>query len=219
MKHFITGQHSRGKCFRRLSVYGKKGPIKSIVVLTVALIPYVLAAQSEQKSLNSPTTYTSDALGFSYTYPLQLIPNTEEFRRKLGVSEKDRAHAVLFSAFETPSPGKAREGVVITSEDAAQYGSFWDAKHCLHKTSTTLAQQGWTVLRTNTPVAFGGQSFLRADYEHANPLVFQSAVCTIWKGSVLQLVLSAGSEEEIDALVRSLDTIHFHEPARKPVTH
>jgi hypothetical protein len=187
--------------------------------VAISLVSFFLVARSQDRSSNSLTTYRSDALGFSYTYPSQLIPNTEEFRRKLDAPEKDRAHAVLFSAFETPSPGKAREGIVITSEDAAQYGPFWDAKHCLHKTSMILSQKGWTVLRTNTPATFGGQTFLRADYEHASPLVFQSAVCTIWKGSVLQLVLSAGSEEEIDQLARSFDTIHFHEPARKIVTH
>ena len=185
-------------------------PTTYALVFAVALFPFVLGAQSDQKGPSSLTIYTSDALGFSYSYPVQLVPNTGEFRRKL--------NAPNFSAFETPTPGKAREGVVITSEDAAQYGPIWNAKRCLHKTSMILSQQGWTVLRTNTPTALDSQTFLRADYQHADPLVFQSAVCTIWKGSVLEFVLSAGSEEEINELFRSLETIHFREPVRKTVT-
>jgi hypothetical protein len=191
---------------------------KYVLALAMILVSVVLGAQSEEKSLKSLTTYTSDTLGFSYTYPPQLVPNTGDFRRKLDARVKDQVQGVvLFSAFETPIPEKARESVVITAEDAAHYGSNWAAKDCLRKVTIILSRQGWTVLRQNTPAELDGQKSLRSDYEHTNPLMFQSVVCTIRKGSVLEFVFSAGSEEEIDQLYRSVDTIHFQDPTRTTI--
>jgi hypothetical protein len=92
-------------------------------IFALALLPVVVFPQSKQQSPSTLTTYTSDALGFSYTYPLQLIPNTGDFRRKLTTHVSDQpTSSVLFSAFETPVPGKPREGVVITAEDVGVYG-------------------------------------------------------------------------------------------------
>jgi len=139
-----------------------------------------------------------------------LVPNTGDFRRKLNAAQKAHAQGVvLFSAFETPSPGKVREGVVIMAEDATHYGANWRAKDCLRKVTIILSRQGWTVLRQDTPAVFDGQNFLRADYMRTNPAVFQSAVCTIWKGSALEFTITGGSEEEIKQIFRTLDTLSF----------
>ncbi len=185
---------------------------KQVIIFAVVLIAYfLLGARAEQMGSSSLTTYTNDALGFSYTYPPQLVRNTTDFRHKLNVPQTDPARGiVLFSAFETPRPGAAREGVVIMSEKAAINGADWDAKRCVGKITTMLTPQGWKVVRQETPAKIGGQSFFRADYVHRNPVVFQSAVCTIRNGSVLQFILSAGTGEEIDQLFRSLDTIRFY---------
>lgn len=187
------------------------------VVAALVLGPFILGAQSEEKNANSQRTYINRALGFSYIYPIQLIPNTSDFRRSLRSSQqRDAQGVVLFSAFEATNPGKARDGVVVTSEDVAHYGTTWDAEHCLRKVTMILSRQDWTVLRQGAPATFDGQNFLRSDYKHTNPLVFQSVVCTIWKESALEFVLSAGSEEEINQLFRSLETLHFWRSLREP---
>jgi len=178
-------------------------------------------AQSKQESSSPPPTYTNDALGFSYTYPPQLIPNTAEIIDKMRALQKDPAHGtVIFSAFEVPTPGEARENVVILTEDVSIHGANWDEKSCLRSFTKTVSQQGWTVLRQDTPETFGGHKFLRTDFERGKPVVFQSAVCTIWKGKVLQFFLSAGSEENVNRLFRSLDTIRFQSvPSDNPTAH
>lgn len=184
-------------------------------MLAVVLVSFVLSAQSDQKSSDTLRTFTSDAFGFSFTYPLQLIRNTGDFRSKLNAPKNPERGIVLFSAFETPSPGKSRESVVIMSEDATLYRAKWGAKSCLREATTIQSRQGWVVLRQDTPATFDSQKFFRADYEHTNPLLFESAVCTIWKGSVLEFILSAGSEEEVNQLFQSLDTIRFKRPKSK----
>jgi len=177
-------------------------------------------AQSERTSSNPPT-YTNDALGFSYTYPPQLIPNTAEIIDKMRPLQKDPAHGVvIFSAFEVPTLGEARENVVIMIEDVSIHGANWDEKSCLRSFTKTVSQKGWTVLRQDTPETFGGHKFLRTDFERGRPVVFQSAVCTIWKGKILQFFLSAGSEENVNRLFRSLDTIRFQiVPSDNPTAH
>lgn len=190
------------------------------VMFLVVLGPSARGARAVQKSPSSKRTYSNAAFGFSYAYPIQLVPNTQYFHQRMKPSENGYAQGVvLFSAFETPTPGKARDGVVIMYDDVALYGADWDAQHCLRKLTLMQSKLGWTVLRENTSAVFDGQSFLRADYEHSDPLVFQSAVCTIWKGEALQFILSAGSEEEIDQLFRSLDTVRFQRVIRKTVPH
>jgi hypothetical protein len=186
----------------------------------VVLGPLTRGARAEQKGPNSKRTYSNTAFGFSYVYPTQLVPNTQGFSRTTKASENGYAEGVvLFSAFETPTPGKARDGIVIMYDDVALYGADWDAHHCLRRLTLMQSKLGWTVIRQNTPAEFDGQSFLRADYEHANPVVFQSAVCSIWKGEALQFILSAGSEEEIEQLFQSLNTLHFQRLVRKTVPH
>lgn len=194
--------------------------IRGRILLGVVLVLSVLGTSAEQKQQGSSRTYTTARLGFSYTYPIQLIPNSAYFRQEMKPSENGYAQGlVLFSAFETPTPGKARNGIVIMYDDVALFGADWDAKHCLRKLTLMQSKLGWTVLRQNTSAEFDGQGFLRADYEHTNPLVFQSAVCTIWKGEALQFILSAGSEEEIEQLFQSLNTLHFQRLVRKTVPH
>jgi len=178
-------------------------------------------AQSKQESSSPPPTYTNDALGFSYIYPPQLIPNTAEVIDKMSPQQKDSAHGmVVFSAFEAPTPGEARESVVITTEDVSIYGANWDKDGCLRSFTKLVSQRGWTVLQQDIPETFGGHKFLRADFERGKAVVFQSAVCTIWKGKVLRFFLSAGSEENVNRLVRSLDTIRFQSvPSDNPTAH
>jgi hypothetical protein len=193
-----------------------------MLALAMALLPFVVYPQSRQQSSSSLTTYTSDGLGFSYTYPVQLVPNTADFRRKLNARVRDQDQeqsAVLLSAFETLIPGKAREGVVITAEDVALYGGKLDARDYLRKATMALSRQGWTVLRENMSAEFDGQQFLRADYQHTNPPMFQSVVCTIRRKSVLEFIFSAGSEEEVNQLLRSLGTLHFQGPNARGNSH
>jgi hypothetical protein len=98
-------------------------------------------AQSERESSHPPATYTNDALGFSYNYPPQLIPNTAEIIDKMRPLQKDPAHGtVIFSAFEVSTPGQARENVVILTEDVSIHGANWDEKSCL-RSFTSLPRQ------------------------------------------------------------------------------
>jgi hypothetical protein len=186
----------------------------------VVLISFVVGACQEQKSSSSPRTYTSTILGFSYTYPAQLIPNTEELRRNLNSTQKGEVQeGVLFSAFEKPSPPRAREAVVINAENSSIDNANLDVKHCLQKVTIYQSSQGWTVLHQGMPAIFDGQHFLRGDYKKANPLVFQTVICAIWEGSALEFIFSAGTQDEIDQLVRSLDTIRFKKPGSKTISH
>lgn len=188
------------------------------VILLAVLGSSVVGSHAQERNPTSLRTYTSTTYGFSYSYPMQLVPNSQDFHKRTRPSEKGyRQSVVLFSAFETPTPGKIRDGVVIMYDDVALYGADWDAKHCLRKLTMIESKHGWRVLRQETPAVFDGQSFLRTDYEQTRPPVFQSAVCTIWRGEALQFILSAGSEQEIDELFRSLNTIRFQHALPKTV--
>jgi hypothetical protein len=189
-------------------------------LLAAILVPFVLGACQERTNPNSPRTYTSAILGFSYTYPGQLIPNTEELRRNLNSTQKGEAQeGVLFSAFERPSPPRAREAVVINAENSSIDKANFDAKHCLQKVTIYQSSQGWAVLRQDMPAIYDGEYFLRGDYQKANPLVFQTVICTIWEGSALEFIFSAGTEDEINQLVRSLETIRFKKPGSRTISH
>jgi hypothetical protein len=180
------------------------------IALLALLGTLALGTGSTPKSSGDAKIYRSTTFGFSYIYPSQLVPNTEEFRQKLGTVPRGQAQGqVLFSAFEQPSPGRPRKGVVVTAEDISIYPGNWDAKSCIRKVTLILSKQGWTVLRENIPATIDGREFVRADYQRSNPLLFQSSVCTIWKGNSLNFVFTGGSKEDIEDLLLSLQTVRF----------
>jgi hypothetical protein len=185
--------------------------IAVILLLLLQLWEPHSSVQLKNPNIPSASTYTSTRLRLSYTYPIQLVPNTAYFRKRLPPPKQQEyaQNVVAFSAFETPLPGKAREGIVIMYDDVALYGPDWDAEHCVRRTTMMQSKQGWSVLRRNVPAVFDGQKFVRADYERHNPSVFQSVACTIWNGEALQFILSGATQEEIDDLFRSLATLHF----------
>jgi hypothetical protein len=185
-----------------------------VTLIFTILFACFSVAQNEQKDSMAQRTYTSVDFNFSYVYPRLLIPNTEEFLRGLKppAGGWPQGHeVVIFSAFQTPILGKARDGIVIMAYGVAKYGADWDAKRCIHRLLGIQSKQGWTTVRQDIPAVFDGRNFFRSDYEKNNPRVIQSTLCTIWKGSALEFILSGGSEYEVEQLFRSLDTLHFHD--------
>ena len=156
--------------------------------------------------------YTSPAFGFSYTYPIQLIRNTADFRSKLGPHVKgERTTLVLLSAYEAPSATSAREGVVIMAVDGSYFGGLRDGRDYLRTITGPFERQGWVVLRQELPVTIDGHQFFRSDYvfRRKSPPIFESSVCTVRNGYALDFVLAGGSASDIEQLFRSLSTIHF----------
>jgi hypothetical protein len=189
-----------------------------IVIVTILVPALTLGLRAENpphhKTIQpgSDRTYTSPAFGFSYTYPIQLIRNTADFRHKLGPHIKgQRTTLVLFSAYETPSSTIAREGVVIMAVDASYFGGLRDGADYLHRATVALERQGWVVLRQEVPLMIDGHRFFRSDYvfrQKSSP-IFESSVCTIRGGYALDFVLTGGSTLDIEQLFRSLSTVHF----------
>jgi hypothetical protein len=204
----MTNQICAGKLLKMSWSLMCNRPIARGATLFVVLA-WVIGASSTPQMSSPSRTFTNDTFGFSYSYPSELAANTDDFRQKLKSAQNLRGQgAVLFSAFEQSSPGRARDAVVITAEETPPNGN---AKSCLEKVTLILLKQDWTVLRENVPVKLGGRDFLRADYQRASPALFQSAVCTVLKGNSLNFVLTAGSKEDIERLFGSLKTIRFRQ--------
>jgi hypothetical protein len=190
-------------------------------------------ATSKAKAATAPddgsyhgNTYTSRYFGFSFTFPEHFTVDADFTE---GQQDESQETFVLLAAFGPTAGSAHREGVVLTADkleaprhvhkltlpgtpEAAtvNHDDDWVQPY-LDTLKHVLVSQGAQPRVGLRDYSFGGSKFYRADFERDAP-GFQSLLLTRQGGYALVFDFVGGSEERVDKLVSTLDSLKFTKP-------
>ncbi len=148
--------------------------------------------------------YTNEVLKVSYQ-----LPGHWQTKRGWALAS---GSVVLFVAVEkTDKPLKS--GVLMSADDVDAYNSPpLDLKGYTQKVGRALSKtHGTIVIREAYPLTFVGHIFYRADYKQESPNTgaYKALVCTKIRGYYTSWMFVAGTPEELNELVLSLNRLSF----------
>jgi hypothetical protein len=167
--------------------------------------------------------YTSKYFGFTYTFPEHLVVDPDFTE---GKQDESQQTFVLLAAFGSAAEPGRREGVVLTADRleaprhvhkltlpgdpepaAVNHDDDWVQQY-LETAKHVLVAQGATPVVGLRDYSFGKARFFRADFERDGP-GFQSLLMTSRNGYALVFDFVGASEERVDKLVQTLDSLKF----------
>lgn len=168
-------------------------------------------------------TYTSKYFGFTYTFPEHLVVDPDFTE---GQQDESQQTFVLLAAFGAAAEAGHREGVVLTADrlegsrhgqrlylpgtpesDKVGHDDDWVEPY-LETLKHVLVAQGADPRVGLRNYSFGKAKFFRADFERDGP-GFQSLLLTSRNGYALVFDFVGASEERVDKLVQTLDSLKF----------
>ncbi len=171
---------------------------------------------SEQSNQSTPdgyvlgATFTSKFFGLTYNIPEGLIPQSTQSQEH--PIDPSRPSATDFVLFLGAKPTKPYKNVVIHAQSAA---GFNDGAAYLEKVASTAVRIGLTALNGPKGKTIAGETFFRQDNYSPKGAFYQTHVCTISKGYVLDFVLSANDRSDIEQLFNSLNSIQLGSTGQK----
>jgi len=194
-------------------------------VVVAFLLSSLAGAQSSGAAVSTPgpengtivsNTYANEFLGFWFPIPDGWQVN----RASVGAEREGQAKRLPGGGLEllivdrrTARP--ARNRIVISAVDATGYSSAIEA-FVSDFVRAPINETGGEVLREASPVDFAGQHFFRADYKQVlkNGVQWGAFVCTKVSGYFIGWTFIAGSPEELEDIVNSLQRLSFrNEPS------
>lgn len=153
--------------------------------------------------------YTSDFFHFQYTLPEDFSVD-EDFLSDL--QDESNSTFVLLAAQGPLSGEDRRDMVVIMADHEAT-----TAEAYVQKVTRDYAQkQQFEVLKPSYPVTVAGKPFYRADFRKEG--TYQTAVFTVLKGYAVGFSIAAPSEETMNGLLESLNSVKFLGTSATPKT-
>jgi hypothetical protein len=144
--------------------------------------------------------YTSDFFRFQYTLPEDFSVD-EDFLADL--QDQSNSTFVLLAAQGPLSGEDRRDMVVIMADHEAT-----TAEAYVQKVTRDYAQkQQFEVLKPAYPFTIAGKPFFRADFRKEG--TYQTAVFTVLKGYAVGFSIAAPSEDTMNALLESLNSVKF----------
>jgi hypothetical protein len=144
--------------------------------------------------------YTSDFFRFQYTLP-EGFNVDEDFLADL--QDESNSTFVLMAA-QGPLSGEDRRDMVVIMADR----EATTAEAYVQKVTRDYAQkQQFEVVKPAYPVTVAGKPFYRADFRKEG--TYQTAVFTVLKGYAVGFSIAAPSEETMNPLVESLNSVKF----------
>jgi hypothetical protein len=179
-----------------------------LFVLSPLALPFQIPAGSGGVEPNegriSDGIYVSKFFGFTYRFPQGLTPQSTE--HKVHANDPSRPPAKTFVLFLAATPVKPYKNVAIQAYDAA---GFKDGAAYLEKVASSSIKIGLTVLDSAQQKALAGNTFFRQDYYSPQGTFYQTHVCMLSKGYVLDFVISANDHGDIERIFNSLNTLQF----------
>jgi hypothetical protein len=178
-----------------------------LISITLAYPPRSVSRQNSADPTDgytSASTYDSKFFDFTYKIPQDLIPREPQFQyHSIDPSHPPSKDLVLFLAAK---PTKPYKNILIHAVSAAR---FKDGADYLNNIASTYAKLGVIVLGSPEKKTIAGQTFFRLDSYSPKGSFYQTQVCSISKGYVLDFVLSANERADIEQLFNSLNTLQF----------
>jgi TonB family protein len=194
-------------------------------VLSTVLFSLLAGAQSPATAVGKPgpeggtivsNTYANEFLGFWFP-----IPDGWDINREIvGAEREGEAKQTAGGGLEllvvdqhTARPFRNR--IVVTALDTTGM-SLTTQEYVSKMVGVQIARDGRKLVRDSTDVELAGKHFFRADYKQPVPggALAEAFVCTKFNGYFLGWTFVAGSAEELEELVNSLQRLSFRdEPA------
>jgi hypothetical protein len=179
-----------------------------LLVLLLVMAPKQSTAQlgvaDPSNGYVSEGIYTNEFFDFTYKIPQDLIPLAPQFKEhSIDPSRPSAKHFALFVAAKSTKP---YQNIAIQAEGTA---GFRDEADYLAKVASTAAKIGLTVLNSPEKKNISGETFFRQDNYSPKGSFYQTHVCTVSKGYVLDFVLSANNRADIERLFNSLNKLQF----------
>lgn len=115
--------------------------------------------------------------------------------------------SLIISAAEPDTSAKPRMSVAIIASLIPKDSQVKSGSDYLAAIVPQLRRAHWKMLGTERRENFGGREFWRLDYFQAN--VYESNVCIILKGYVINFIFTGRTGKDLDSLIESLHTINF----------
>jgi len=218
----------------------------SIVFLSVLLLCVVASAQSltpDSGSVNNGV-YSNTYFGFSYTYPKDWVVHGDATNQR--IIELGRERATDTKALSEPSanvlikhvhqlltvfqyalgtPGVSNNAAVqIIAEDVRHAPAITDGRVYLLNMQELLTKMGCQMVQKEpAEMIVSGRQFFRQDFRTPVKDIYVQQVMIVYvtKGYALSFGFTVGPDQNIEDLVRTMDSFKFnvalpHSPRRTP---
>jgi TonB family protein len=163
-------------------------------------------------------TYANESLGFLFPIPdgWQVNRDTVGAERE-GEAERTPGGGLELLVLDQHLTRPFRNRIVVTALDAT-LTSLTTKEYVSKMVGVQVARDGRKLVRDATDVEIAGKQFYRSDYVQPVPggALAEAFVCTKFRGYYLGWTFVAGSPEELEELVNSLQRLSFRDES-KPI--
>lgn len=153
------------------------------------------------------TSYRNSYFAVSYTVPSMLVTTAAGTDGNAGGTS-----GTLLQAWEEPSPGRGRAGVVLLADYVRDRPHVESPIAYLDKFASFIKSQGFKVRRPPTTQKYNGTLFARADFSKSEMglPIFESEFVIFRKNFALAFIFTGSTLDEIDHLAQSLSSFAWN---------
>jgi TonB family protein len=198
-------------------------------VVVASLFASIARAQSSDTALDQPpapehgtivgTTYANESLGFSFPIPdgWQINRDTVGAERE-GEAERTPGGGLELLVIDQHLARPFRNRIVVTALDAT-LTSLTTKENVSKIVGVQVARDGRKLVSDATEVEIAGKQFYRSDYAQPVPggTLAEAFVCTKFRQYYLGWTFVAGSPEELEGIINSLQRLSFRDESKPAV--
>ena len=198
----------------------KRAWFQFVAIAVVFLSP--AGAQNPGAAVNKPgpgdgtivsNTYANEFLGFWFPIPDGWQVNRESVgAEREGEAKRTPEGGLELLVVDQHTARPFRNRIVVTTLDAVGL-SATTREYVSKFVKVQVGRDGRELVRDSTDVELAGRHFFRADYKQPVPggAMAEAFVCTKFSGYFLGWTFVAGSPEELEGLVSSLQRLSFRD--------
>jgi hypothetical protein len=213
--------------------------LRSVILLVLFSVVASAQTVTPESGRVSDGVYRSTYFGFSYTYPHDWVVHGDATNQRLRELGKQRATSTkalsepqaevslkhsyqLLTLFERAlgTPGVVyNRSMQIIAEDVRPLPGITSGREYLLNAMEMLKKMGLQPLQDDpVGVVISGHQFFRLDFK--NPvkdiLIQQAMITTVSKGFAVSFGFSVGPDQDLEEVVRTLDSVKFNVARPQP---
>jgi len=195
------------------------------IVVIVFLFPSLARAQNSGATVSRPgpeigtivsSTYANDFLGFWFPIPEGWQVNRESIgAEREGAAKRTPGGGLELVVLDQHTGRPFRNRIVLSALEATGM-SVTTQEYVSKFVGVQVKQDGRELVRDATDVELAGKHFFRADYKQTVPggALSEAFVCTKLSGYFVGWTFVAGSPQELESVVNSLQRLSFRDESR-----
>ncbi len=199
-------------------------PFVRKLVLAIALAPIVLACAEDKCGVAfhalspdavSPfgATYSNQTLGFSYPLPDGWYASPAVSGEAAGKEKRMADGSLLLLVADQPTTRPFTNRLLLIADDESKYKPALTAHDYVARVALETSKKGLKVVKDPYVVELAGKQFYRVDSEEdfKGTMIHKALAAIDSSGNLLIWVFVAGSPEELETAVNSLNKVSFGE--------